>query len=258
MKLLLVGKLNETLYSLNEYLMNDFQVQMCSEDVLNVRDMVRLLRPSLIVMNVVEMNGDITRLFEMLSSKLNAMPMVVIGTAQMKAGLLEELANFENAIVLERPLTASEVLKACRRVLKIDDGSEDADVEKEIPVVKEKKKILVTDDNALILRKMKLLLEEEYQVVLANSGEKALEILKKTSVDMILLDYDMPGMNGREVFENVIADEKTKDIPVVFLTSVAEKEQIYEVLVHKPFGYILKPPANDRIKKIIKEALKEI
>lgn len=258
MKLLLVGELNETLYSLHECLSKDFQVQMCSENTKNVKDMIRLLRPAILVMNIVEMKEEIPKIFGMLSDKLNSMPMVVIGTAQMSAELKQQLVNFKNAIVLERPLNATEVLKNCKSLLKTDENVEEIPEEKETSTLKNMKKILVVDDNALILRRMKQLLEEDYQVVLANSGEKALEILEKGTVDLILLDYAMPGMDGREVFERVIADDKTKNIPVIFLTSVAEKEQIFEVLVHKPFGYILKPPANDRIKNIIKEAFKEV
>lgn len=256
MKMLLVGELNETLYSLNEYMMSDFQIQMCTESVKNVRDMVRLLRPSIIVMNITEMNEEIINIFEMLSSKLSAMPIVVIGTAAMTDELTLQLDYFKNMKILTRPLNAKEVHKACLALLKMENA---ASVVAEITEnKKERKVILVVDDNALILRRMKQLLEDEYQVLLANSGEKAVDIVNKNKVNFILLDYDMPGMSGREVLEIVKTNDLTKDIPVVFLTSVAEKEQIMDVLVNKPYGYILKPPANDKIISIIKEALGEV
>lgn len=254
MKLLLVGELNETLYSLNEYLSKSFQVQMCSENAQNIKDMIRLLRPSIVVMNVSEMKDDVMKIFQMLLDKLDTMPIVVIGTAQMNSDLQTELARFKKKKILTRPLNASDVMKACNEILNIDEKEK---ITEEQTQKIEKKKILVVDDNALILRKMKQLLEDEYQVFLANSGEKALESLEKKEINLILLDYEMPGMSGREVFEHVIANEKTKNIPVVFLTSVSDKNHIFEVLVNKPYGYILKPPAYDKIKSILKEALVE-
>lgn len=254
MKMLLVGELNETLYSLNEYLAHDFQVQMCSENVQNVKDMVRLLRPSIIVMNISSLQDDVQHIFEMLANKLSTMPIVVIGTEQMYNRLKEQREYFAKMKILTRPLSASEVRSACNELLGLEKIIEPAKSEEE---TKEKKRILVVDDNALILRKMKQLLEKDYQIVLANSGKKALDILQKQTINLILLDYEMPGMNGREVFENVIGNEETKNIPVVFLTSIAEKNQIFEVLKNKPLGYILKPPADEKIRSIIEEAFAE-
>lgn len=254
MKMLLVGELNEALYSLNEYLSENFEIQMCSENSKNVKDMIRLLRPSIIVFNILDMKEDISEIFEMMSGKLDGMPTVVIGTSQLLEELKPQTDVFKNIKTLERPLKASEVQRACFEVLKLDTPKEVSNTE--ISIKSEKKKILVVDDSALILRRIKQLLEPDYIISLANSGEKAIDLLDRSAIDLILLDYDMPGMNGCEVFEKMLERDKTKNIPVVFLTSVAEKEQILKVLKNKPFGYILKPPANDKIRSVIGEALK--
>lgn len=65
--------------------------------------------------------------------------------------------------------------------------------------------------------------------------------------DLILLDYEMPGMDGKATFEAILADEFAKDIPVVFLTSIADRKQIYAVLKSYPAGYILKPPDKEKL-----------
>ena len=57
--------------------------------------------------------------------------------------------------------------------------------------------------------------------------------------DLVLLDYEMPGMNGKSTFEAMLEDEYAKDIPVIFLTSIAERSRIYAVLKSYPAGYIL-------------------
>lgn len=254
MRMLLVGELNETLRSLSECLSDGYQVQICSDNPSNVKDMIRLLRPAVVVLNVMEMKPEIEEIFTKISEKMATMPIVVIGTTAMYQELQEMAKGFKNSVILSRPIGATEVLEACNKLLEKDTTEENKDLlVKEIK--KPVKKILVVDDNALVLRNIKSLLEKEYQIVLANTGEKALDIMEKDKIDLVLLDYAMPGMDGKEVFERMLGDEAKKNIPVVFLTSVAEKNQIFEVLKNRPFGYILKPPSNEKIMSVIKEAL---
>lgn len=81
-------------------------------------------------------------------------------------------------------------------------------------------RILVVDD-MLVHREMvlNLLDKEKYSVTLAQSGEEAIDIMMKERFDLVLLDVEMPGMNGFEVCEIIRKDENTKDIPVIFVTS---------------------------------------
>ena len=249
-KILMVGNLNETLYSLSEYLMADFQIQMCSDSVDNVKDMLRLFKPSVVLVLADELNDNLKDILELVEKKHNPLPLLVIGTTEMRSELRELLYNYGNKSIMYRPVVSSAVRKECMILLNVairESGDEESE--------QFRKHILIVDDNALVLRNTKSLLEKDYDISLANSGIKALSILKANKIDLVLLDYDMPVMNGREVFEQIISDENTMNIPVVFLTSVAEREQIYAVLKNKPFGYILKPPANDKIINVIKEAL---
>lgn len=253
-KMLLVGELNDTLHSLSECLMGDFQVQMCSENARNVKDMVRILRPGILVFNIVEINEDVKEIFETLKVKLNRMPVLIIGTQDMYVQLNELADGFDNKGILYRPLKGTDVLMYCYQLLNIEIPKHKEDI-----IVKPsvKKKILIVDDNALVLREMKSMLEKSYDVLLANSGEKGLICMKNKKPDLVMLDYDMPGMDGRETFENIKKDEELQNIPVIFLTSVAEKKQILAVLKNMPDGYILKPPSRDKIINAIKEALGE-
>ena len=66
----------------------------------------------------------------------------------------------------------------------------------------------------------------------------------------------MPGLDGKETLEKIRADERTKDIPVIFLTGVADKQNIANVLHLNPKGYILKPPSQDKLFEAIEDALK--
>ena len=58
---------------------------------------------------------------------------------------------------------------------------------------------------------------------------------------MILLDYEMPEWDGKKTLEEIRNDEELKDIPVVFLTAVRDREHIAAVLKLRPSGYLLKP-----------------
>ena len=118
-----------------------------------------------------------------------------------------------------------------------------------------KKTILVVDDDATTLRSLKTMLEEKYNVNLANSGEKTFEMLSNKIPDLILLDYEMPDMNGKEVLEKIRADEKYRGIPVIFVTGISDKEQITPLIALRPSGYILKPITMDIIKSEVSKVI---
>ena len=100
--------------------------------------------------------------------------------------------------------------------------------------------ILIVDDDATALRSMKNLLSTHYKILVANSGMNAITILAKNKVDLILLDFEMPIVNGPKVLEMIRSDPNTANIPVMFLTAKGDKRSIMEVLRFKPEKYLLK------------------
>ncbi len=82
-----------------------------------------------------------------------------------------------------------------------------------------KKMILVVDDNKLNLVIAQTLLSEEYYVETANSGEKALQYLEEKEPDLVLLDIQMPKMDGFEVMRRIQENEVWRKVPVIFLTA---------------------------------------
>ncbi|MGN1170157.1 MAG: PleD family two-component system response regulator [Lachnospiraceae bacterium] len=103
-----------------------------------------------------------------------------------------------------------------------------------------KKKILVVDDSGAVLRNVKGWLEDRYQVILANSGAMAIKYLATNRPDLVLLDYEMPVVNGRQVLEMIRTETEFCDVPVIFLTSKNDRASIMEVMQLKPEGYLLK------------------
>jgi CheY-like chemotaxis protein len=116
-----------------------------------------------------------------------------------------------------------------------------------------KKKVLVVDDSGAMLRSVKGWLEPKYQVVLANSGAMAIKYLSTNRPDLVLLDYEMPVINGKQVLEMIRSEAEFSTIPVIFLTGKNDKESIQQVLGLKPEGYILKSTKPDLIVEMIDE-----
>ena len=116
-----------------------------------------------------------------------------------------------------------------------------------------KKKILVVDDSGAMLRNVKGWLEDRYQVILANSGTMAIKYLSTNRPDLVLLDYEMPVLDGKQVLEMIRSEYEFSNIPVMFLTSKNDKESIKNVLDLKPEGYILKTTSPDQIVQMIDE-----
>ena len=92
----------------------------------------------------------------------------------------------------------------------------------------EKKKILIVDDEEDFIKLVKLNLEAtgKYEVRTENKGLSALAVTKEFKPDLIFMDIMMPDMGGDQVVEQMKKDVDIKDIPVVFLTAVADKEKV--------------------------------
>ncbi len=104
-----------------------------------------------------------------------------------------------------------------------------------------KKRILVVDDDSMNLMRTKMILGQEYQVVLAESGAEALNRLKEDEeqIDMVLLDIDMPEMNGIETFERM--KDFAADIPVIFLTASGQEDDVVSAIRLGAVNYLKKP-----------------
>lgn len=102
------------------------------------------------------------------------------------------------------------------------------------------KRILVVDDDTMNLMRTRMILEKQYDVLLADSGEEALERLKRETVDLVLLDIEMPNMNGIETFERM-KEECSLETPVIFLTASGEKGDVLNAIKLGAVNYLKKP-----------------
>ncbi len=103
-----------------------------------------------------------------------------------------------------------------------------------------KKRILIVDDDPAYAKMVREWIKYKYRTDIVTAGMQAITFLLKNKVDLILLDYEMPVVDGPQVLQMLRQEPVTANIPVVFLTGVGSKEGVARVLELKPDGYILK------------------
>lgn len=196
----------------------------------------------------------------------DGIPVVIIGSEEDCNDFSQYVINHADLVLL-KPITASSVMDRILNYLKEQQRlkEEAVRVEEERVAQEEaaraeevrqekaarKKHVLVVDDDPMMLKLIKEHLRENYNVATATSGKTAFKFLEKKKTDLILLDYAMPVENGPAVLEKLHADDATKDIPVVFLTGVMERDKIQKALVLKPQGYLLKPIDREKLLETI-------
>lgn len=244
-----VGKLNLENRELITALREHFSVQLVTEENSNLNDMMRFSVPALVIISLTEADSCYMKFFECLKSSWSGIPVITIGTTAETFAYRSFYfySQFEN---FHRPVTDTELVDICMKKLNLSLELDVANMLRE-----EKEHVLIVDDNVAQLRNIKQLLEDKYSVAVATSGAQAFVAMGKQKPDVILLDYMMPVMDGRMTLEMIRADEQLKDIPVIFLTSAADKEIVKELLSMKPAGYLLKPPSYDKLISTIENVL---
>ena len=116
-----------------------------------------------------------------------------------------------------------------------------------------RKNILIVDDSGAYLRSVRDWLEGRYQITLANSGTMAIKSMSKKIPDLILLDYEMPVVDGKQVLEMIRSESEFANVPVIFLTSKNDKQSVIDVMKLKADGYLLKTMEPKEIIKAIDE-----
>lgn len=166
--------------------------------------------------------------------------MIVIGEKMYHEALSNEIVELKNYVWLDRPLDL-EVLKS--------------EMERAVSLKGEynlKKRILIVDDDPVYAKMVREWLSDIYQVSMVTAGMQAITFLATNKTDLILLDYEMPIVDGPQVFEMLRSEPATGRIPIIFLTGVGTREGVTRVMALKPDGYILKSASRDDIRAKLK------
>lgn len=117
-------------------------------------------------------------------------------------------------------------------------------------------KILIVDDEKGCREMLKIILEVEgYEVSQAENGTQAIDIVQKTSFDVILMDLKLPDMNGIDVTKKI--REFNNKVIIIIVTGCPSLDSSIESQKLDVYDYLIKPVPPDKLKRIISEALKE-
>lgn len=267
-RILLIGCLNKTSSSIMECLLEDYQVQLCPENPISVRSMVSLIKPDLIIISQIGMVNEDIPIFDIFKSRYLRTPMLIIALEELKNHFDDIAATERNVHSIYRPITKRKVIEACKKLLKTTSANDEEILSTDkfeknphndavLLADDAHRNILVVDDSLLVLRNVERLLKEKYEVSIAESGNQAIKIMQKTKIDLVLLDYEMPSWDGKKTLEIMRKDPNLKDIPVVFLTGISEREHILSVLQLNPAGYLLKPTNQEKLIETIESVLQK-
>jgi DNA-binding NtrC family response regulator len=119
-----------------------------------------------------------------------------------------------------------------------------------------KASILLVDDDPLILRSLALVLEREgYEVTRAEGGTRGLELVREHAFDVVVTDFNMPGVDGMQLLREVRA--RKPDCEVVLITGYGTVEQAVEAIKLGAYDYICKPIIDEEMKVVISRAVEQ-
>ncbi len=162
-----------------------------------------------------------------------------------RAEFMKAVPNLKGFPYITHPVDMSKLLKEIEKEIENSDR------------LKSLKKILVIDDDSLYATTVCEWLKKDYRMTMITDGIKAISFLESNKVDLILLDYCMPGLDGTEIFEILKKRPETESIPVIFLTGAGNRENFSKIISLGPQGYVLKSTNREGLLKILRDYLGE-
>ena len=261
LRIMVTGKNRKIASDVSKHLESDrgYTPIKCPAAKTALLDMVLSEMPHLIIVCAGNETADTVKVYDILkeSTKAGFSSIIVIANDEDKKCFIDN-TKLKKISFLSRPVsltalyTKLEELEEKYKDMNALDMSMISEFENELEEFP-RKHILVVDDESDQLAAIKENLMEFYEVTLINKGKNVFRYLEKYKVDLILLDYVMPEMSGAEVLKLLRAHPDYKDIPIVFLTGVSDKDTVIKTIVElKPQGYILKPSKkSEMVAKII-------
>ena len=196
-------------------------------DYLKINDLFMIYLPDDILDNVSQLDTvrNVARIIRDADCK-----MTILGDSKNYKDCNREIPEIEGYTWINRPVDMNKL----GDVVSLEISSEAAD----------RKRILIVDDDPYYAETVKAWISDAYDVDIAPAGMSAISFLlrlhEKKKVDLILLDYEMPVVDGPQVLQMLRQENELKDIPVIFLTGNGSREAVTRVMALKPNGYLLK------------------
>ncbi len=239
-KILIVGDFTNEASEVNSYLSQNFHTQLCTNSAKIVKSMLKLYNPDLILMDIDGFERLQADIYETIQEYDSHIPVITYGREKKKQLFISYYYSGQCKHI-SQPTREVIIREICK------EFNMNADAILNVVVETDKRHIIVVDDNPVLLRNMRNMLQDKFRVTLATSAAQCMKTLVQDKPDLIILDYEMPVVDGKQTLEMIRAEEDYKDIPVIFLTGIADKEHVDAVLDLKPAGYFVKPPMQTKI-----------
>ncbi len=118
-----------------------------------------------------------------------------------------------------------------------------------------KKKILAIDDSIIALKQLQNILEKKFEFVGVTSGLAGLKRLDAEPFDLVLLDIEMPVMDGFATLTAIRQREALKDLPIIILTGTRHKQKVIRGITSGVHGYVVKPADSELLISKIEAAI---
>lgn len=244
-KIVFIGKFNVIMQNVYQVMAKKYDMQICPADLEIMEGMFQMVHPDMVLISTMEFDAKHAEIYRLLGEKYSWIPVLSIGRKD-ELRMFYDLTQKDQFHEVFRPVRISEIVRQVNEILNIksDDytGKEDVANVKTGP-----KTILLIDDSPVQLRQVREILKDKYRILLATSGVQAINMLMDEKPDLIFLDYDMPVVDGKATLEKIRMNERSRNLPVVFLTAINSKEKILAVAPLNPADYLLKPVDSKRI-----------
>ena len=257
-RVMVTGRMGEVTRDLCEHMENDrgYSAIECLPRKAELLKKSIAMMPQVILIYLRNEDAESVRTFDILeeTTKVGAVTVIVIANEEDTTVFTENTA-LERAILLPRPVSLSVLYYKLHELESRWRDTENGFIlslnEFERPEDRaafSRRHILVVDDDPEQLVQIREHLREFYETTLVGSGKGVLKYLDRFKVDLILLDYMMPEMDGPAVLKELRSHDEYKDIPVIFLTGVTEKDIVIKTITElKPQGYVVKPAKKSEI-----------
>ena len=259
LKILLTGKNRRIAGNISEHLSSDkgYRVVSCGPGYDAIFRAIPQEQPHIAIICLGDEERETIKIYDALTDRdeIGQIEVIVVANkADLK--IFKEYIKLDGIRYLPRPVSILELYnllndiekKIGPRLQKARKEETKKERETEHNYGIRRKRILVVDDDAEQLSQIKGNLEEFYDVTPVRSGFDALKYLEKHEVDLVLLDYIMPVMDGAKVLYRLRTTRAHASLPVIFLTGMTERDKVVKTLVElRPQGYIVKPAKKSEI-----------
>ncbi len=198
-------------------------------------EQIKKLRPDLVLLDIILPKMSGYEILEALRAnpELTKTPVIILSNSGQPVEISRVLSLGVRDYLVKAEFSPSEVLAKVREQLEHPEGK-GAVLGKDIHV------LIVEDDNFLRDLLARKLSQEEYTIEHAADGETALEMLKKSTPSVVLLDIILPGIDGFEVLRRIRAEESGKSVPVIVLSNLGQRDDIEKAKAAGADDYLIK------------------